>query len=155
MTVIAIIGVFSSITLVSLQNVRFEAKNTAIKSNMHALADQAEIYFYNAGNNSYGVQGWLCPPPGSSGCNTSTAMTGMFSDQTIINAIGKADTANDSAYVSCGSNATSYAVVTKMKGTGRGYWCVDSVGSAKEVAAMPPCGGGTYYVNGVYGCFNN
>jgi prepilin-type N-terminal cleavage/methylation domain-containing protein len=128
--VVAIIGILTAITLVSLSNARDKGYNAAIQSDLSTVQVQAQLYLSDHGN--YGTDFAV----GSLACPTSG--TYMFAvDVQMKNAIADAKSAagGASTAVKCYSNGGtgSYAVQASLRGAGingKTYWCVDSAGSA-------------------------
>lgn len=133
LVVIAIIGVLSAVVLASLNTARNKGNDAAIQSDMATIQTQAEIYYGGAGTNSYGVQAWT-HGSGTSGSGACTG--GVFSDATIIKALGGADAVNGAGEVTCFANQTGYLVAAQL--TSGGWWCVDHTGTGKaESGAWP------------------
>lgn len=126
LVVIAIIGVLSTIILASLNTARGKSVDAAILADLHTIQNQAELYYYGAGNNSYGTQAWLQ----NSNCSAAAS---MFSDLTIQSALKAADSANGSPLtVFCYASAgTSYVIGAQLTANAPAWWCIDSIGSAK------------------------
>ncbi len=141
LVVIAIIGILSAVVLASLNTARSKGADASIKSNLHTIQTQAELY-YDSNSNVYhtgGVASTLC---------TAAGIGGMFTDTTIKNAITGASTAfGGTAYANSAcalGTGTSYAVAHKLKSPTTVTWfCADSTGVAKEyVGATIALGGG-------------
>ena len=121
LVVIAIIGILSAVVLASLNTARGKGADASVKSNLHNMRAQAELYYSTASPESYGTFAVATCP--------TSASTGMFSDTTIIKAIASAVSAggNGSRCVAAG---TSYAIAVGMK-TANQAWCIDSTGQSK------------------------
>jgi len=123
LVVIAIIGILSAVVLASLNTARSKGQDAAIQSDLSTVRTQAEIYYGGDGSSSYGVEATDCT-------------MGMFvADATIARAIEAADDTNGLAgAVACNTatDGTAYAVAAQLVSS-TAYWCVDSVGNAKQV----------------------
>jgi type IV pilus assembly protein PilA len=132
LVVIAIIGVLSSVVLASLNTARNKGTDAAIKSQMAAIRPQAEIVYDNGGN--YGIG------QAAANCITSVS-TRLFGTTTIKNQVDNViSSAGGTTFTWCATNptsgnATDWAMVAVLKGTGAGTtaWCVDSTGASKQV----------------------
>lgn len=121
LVVIAIIGILSSVVLASLNTARGKGNDAKIKAQLSGLRAAAEIYYDNSG--------------GSYGITTDSCGAGMFNDSTS----GMSTYVASSNYpgnptVTCRSNGTSYAVSIPLTTAGQ-HWCVDSVGSSKQIGS--------------------
>lgn len=134
LVVMAIIGLLSSIIIASLNTSRSKGADAAIKEQLHALAQQAEIYYYNpaGGNGTYGATG------------TNSCTGGMFAaDLNIKNGL-LAISADNGAPVGDinGSKCAVpvggaiYAMTAKLTTPGllNPWWCIDSNGANKAEA---------------------
>lgn len=117
LVVIAIIGILSSVVLASLNTARNKGNDASIKSNLRAIATQAELYYDT--NNSYG-----------STASTCTAASTIFADATIAQAVSQADSVNGSlGSLTCGVSSSAWAVSARRPANQPSlYWCVDSTG---------------------------
>lgn len=142
LVVIAIIGVLSSVILASLGSARQRGNDAAIKTNLSTLQVQAEVYSYNVGSNTYGSAVL------SGRCDVGSSMFGA--DATIKSALSAISSTESCASVAACSgglgkamNCTvhnvaspldvSYAVFAKL--SSGAYWCIDSTGANRQVAA--------------------
>ena len=129
LVVIAIIGILSSVVLASLSAARNKGNDAKTQAQLSGLRAAAEIYYSN--NNSYGTA--------SDSCTTS-----LFGD-TNSGMSKYTDSTNypsGAAPLSCHTSGTAYAVSAKLtsaQGTNN-YWCVDSTGQSKGIAATLPAG---------------
>ncbi len=109
--VIAIIGIISSIVLVSLSSAREKGSNASVKQSLSQFMRGAEL-FYDQNNTFAGV------------CADETYNTSQLYNAALSNA--KTPTTNSR----CNSAAGAYAVTIELKtpeGTNT-HWCVDSRG---------------------------
>ncbi|MDP2642176.1 MAG: type II secretion system protein [bacterium] len=122
LVVVAIIGILSSVVLVSLNTARGKGNDAKVKAQLSGLRAAAEIYYDNVGN--YG-------PASNPGCGL-----GMFADSTS----GMVQYTTQGNYptgatLTCRSSNTAYAVSALLPGAGgTNSWCVDSAGSSKLIA---------------------
>ncbi len=117
LVVIAIIGILSSVVLASLYIGRLKAMDAAIKSDLHTIQNQMELYFSD--NNGYG--------PTINQTSAQTTIPGVGSsayitDAVINGALGKSSTQ---------TTGSSWAVAIKLKADAGNWWCLDSTGSPK------------------------
>ena len=131
LVVIAIIGILSAVVLASLNSARSKGSDAAVQSDLNTIQTEAELFYGGAGVNSYGTQAWV------SGAATSCT-GGMFSATNVGRALVAADAANGAGNVACVASDTSYVVAAALLATANTYWCVDSTGQAKTVAAALP-----------------
>jgi prepilin-type N-terminal cleavage/methylation domain-containing protein len=121
--VVGIIALAAAIVVATLNSSRYRGANAGIKSNMHTISQQVELFFLNNGN-SYGTDFTL----GSCAQTTGT----LFADTIIWKAIQEI-TRQSTVTPTCSSTATTWAVSTPLR-TSEGsstYWCIDSQGKAK------------------------
>ncbi len=119
LVVIAIIGILAAVVLSNLNDARKNAKDSAIKSSMTSIRNQAELY-YN--RNSYSYASFTSD---SEYQNLRTAILSNSPATAMSREIGTAE-----VYV--------FAVkLNKQNGTASVYFCVDSSGNAKETATVP------------------
>ena len=134
LVVVAIIGILVSVVLVALDSAKNKGNDAGVKTNLHTVANQAEIFYLN-NSSSYLPTGGVnvtgvCPTAyDASGSN-------LFSqNRVIIDAIAQAvSTGNGSA---CYNSASNYAVAVGLRLTANTSWCVDSSGAAKIENSVP------------------
>jgi len=114
LVVIAIIGILASIVLVNLNTARKKAKDAAIKGNMASLGAASAMYA-DTNNDDF-----------SAFCADTT-----YNVAGIITAVEGITTATN---VECNDQAADWAVCAQLVSDSTDYWCVDSDGSAKQVA---------------------
>ena len=119
---ISIIGLLSSIILVSLKTTREKANQASVQANLKTISVQAELYYEEAGLKTYGA---VKAP-------TSICTADMFTDITIKQALAAA-TSSGSGSVACtvGVGGQSWAMRVSYKDLS-GTWCTDSTGYAGE-----------------------
>lgn len=118
LVVIAIIGVLSGIVMVSLSAARTRSLDAKIKAQLSGARNSAEQYL--EANSDYGITTDLCDE--------------MFADPTYGMAT-YTDPANYPALVSmtCRSTTVAYAMSVSLPSAGT-FFCIDSAGSAQEIA---------------------
>jgi hypothetical protein len=107
---------------------REKGKDAAVQSNLSTIQTQAEIYYSDTGNNSYGSPSASCTGAGS-----------LFADKVIAQAIESVKESASGGTVTCNSTRTAYAVQTMLnapQSTSTPYWCIDSSGATKASSAV-------------------
>ena len=122
LVVIAIIGILSSVVLASLNTARGKGNDAKVKAQLSGARAAAEVYYDNTGNYS----------------TTAVCTGGMFVDGNSGMANYDLDVPGSTwptlTTIVCGSNNTAYAIKATLNG-GAAYWCVDSLGTSKQVNA--------------------
>lgn len=126
LVVIAIIGILAGIVLASLGSARNKGGDAAVQGDLVSIRAQAELYSTNNGN-SYGTQATTTT---AAGC---AAGSGIYSDQTVKNAITAAATAGGGG-VACSATTNYWVVKAQLKSNTSNAWCVSSSGSSTQVA---------------------
>lgn len=98
-----------------------KSSDAAIRSNLDTIRMQAEIYWSNPGNNSYGTAGTSCTTAGS-----------LFVDATIAKAITLVESANGTGTVACNNSLVAHAVSSQLYSNSARFWCVDSTGASSN-----------------------
>ncbi len=138
LVVIAIIGVLSAVVLASLNSARSKGNDVGVKANLATVSTQAALYLSD-NSNSFGnfVLG-TCPTSGSGN---------VFTNGTIVSAIGSALVASAGGTATCVATPSAYAVAVSRPAdvatTTSIYWCADSAGEhcGIDVAITgPSCG---------------
>ena len=112
--VIAIIGVITSIVMVSVNVARGKAANASVKQNLHGIGSQAEIFY----DNNSGTYSDFC------------------TDASVIPSLEGAGLAGSGVATStaCFDSSAGWAAQARFKVQDSGgftYWCVDNAGTAK------------------------
>lgn len=130
MVVIAIIGIFSSVVLGSLNSARGRSANTVIKSSLANARSQAELF-----NEVNGVNGYagVCLAASVSGVESIRRFVDAAHAVSVATNIGYLTSSNQpsTAYSACRANTTAWVVSIPLKipeGSGL-YFCVDSTGT--------------------------
>ncbi len=139
LTVIAIIGVLSTVVVVSLTAARYKGIDASTKENLNTIRNQAELRHSNLG--SYGVAVAVQGTAITSAPAYNAAGSNFFiSDQQANRALRAALLDGDSGYYAIGVNGQSWAVAIETKSVS-GYWCVDSQGTGKVITSTALGGG--------------
>jgi prepilin-type N-terminal cleavage/methylation domain-containing protein len=135
LVVVGLIAILSAVVIVSINNARSKGGDAGVKTNLHTVSNQAELFFLN-NTNSY------LPSGGSTfsiaTCPTYSAVgTNMLSrDSIMAQAIDKAVN-NGGNGSSCYNSSTAWAVAVGLKSSTTSSWCVDNTGSSRVVASAP------------------
>jgi prepilin-type N-terminal cleavage/methylation domain-containing protein len=121
--VVAIIGLLSAVVLSSLGTARNKAKDAKLKAELSQLRAQAEMYNDTNGNFGTAYSGL---------CSGATAGSLFVADTKVAAIITSITT---TAAPTCQSSASAWAVSAPLPGTATKHWCVDSLGSSKEINA--------------------
>lgn len=125
--VIAIIGILSSVVLVSNKGAKNKGADAAVKTGLQQIISQAETY-YSDNEDTYG--------------ETADCGDGIFSEDPVIaKQIAEVDKRDitDPESVICEASDQSIAVSAILKGSGES-WCVDNdLGSGPGVAGAEGC----------------
>ncbi len=118
LVVVAIIGILASVVLASLNTARAKGADAAVKANLSGIRAQAEILYDNTSN-----------------------YTTVCTDATVVSALNAASTAGAGNTTSdvCNSTPTTgaaWAASAPLKTAG--FWCVDSLGASRAIAATLP-----------------
>ncbi|MBX4197821.1 type II secretion system protein [Candidatus Parcubacteria bacterium] len=119
LVVIAVIGVLSATVLASLNNAREKGSNAAIKSSINNARSQAELYYADNTLSYLNV------------CNTGVLAGGLTKG--IYDLALNAASSNGGVVgtdVLCASDANTWALTARLRGTPINWYCVDSTGVA-------------------------
>jgi prepilin-type N-terminal cleavage/methylation domain-containing protein len=136
LVVVAIIGILASVVLASLSSARAKGGDAAVKTNLHTVTSQAEL-FYLSNNNSY------LPASGTAISITTPCPTYVLGGTNMI--IGNKNIADAIAEAvnrggngsSCYNSSSGYAVAVGLKSSASASWCVDTKGTSKQEAFAP------------------
>ena len=149
LVVIAIIGILASVVLASLNSARNKSKDASIKSQMAEMRKQAAVYYST--NGMYGVamgnDDWQA---------CSTSVNGIFNTtgggvgDMVLAVYKNSSSANGRVLCRIGTGGSNWAFAAPLYNpTGsNNAWCVDSAGTAKEVAVTFSQNGGAPLVSG-------
>jgi prepilin-type N-terminal cleavage/methylation domain-containing protein len=134
LVVIAIIGVLSAIVLSSLNNARQRGNDGRTKSQLSGMRAAAELYYDTNGN--YGAAG------NDPACNDGTPTLSMFASTDLASYVTTTvfPTGVTLKCVALAGATPGYAVTANLLSTAGAYWCVDSSGISRQVAAVQPDG---------------
>jgi type IV pilus assembly protein PilA len=122
MVVVAIIGILTTIIVVSITTTKSKAVDKAVQSTMLTIRNQAQLYYDAAGAGSYGSVATDCA-------------SGMFgNDDTLSKATLKLGSYTGPANTTCVSNTNTYSVATKLKLID-GYYCLDSANGGRVISS--------------------
>ncbi len=134
--VVGIIALMAAVVFAALNNARSKGGDAGVKSNLHSIANAAELFFVN-NSNSYLPAGGstftiaTCPAYSASGTNM------LSKDKTAATSIAQAISNGGNNGSSCYNSATAWAVAVGLKTNASASWCVDSSGVSRQVASVP------------------
>ncbi len=128
LVVVAILGILATIVLAATDASRARGKDSAIKSNLHTVKNQAEAYFLD-NESSY------LPPGGSTfeigTCPTyNPAGTNMLTTNKVL-ADAIAEAVSRGSGSSCYNSDQFWAVAVGLQSAPNTSWCVDTQGVAR------------------------
>lgn len=126
LVVVAILGVLTSIVLVSLTTANSRGKDGAVRENMANLRTQGQLYYND--NSNYGSNG--SNPVNSADCTSGIGGT-VFSDTRITKQIAAITFANGGGGVVCNVAAFGAGYAMSAKLPSGNYFCIDSNGVGK------------------------
>ncbi len=127
LVVIAIIGILAGIVLASLNNARGGANDAKVKEQLSGLRTAMEVYYGT--NSNYGTNAAQV----NANC---TAASTAFVNADVAPLVTAANYPSGSAPVcNMAASGASWAVSADLTATGATFWCVDSTGASKSVAA--------------------
>jgi prepilin-type N-terminal cleavage/methylation domain-containing protein len=121
LVVISIIGILTSVVLVSVSTANKRGNDAAVQSDLSEIRAQAQMYYNN-------YSGYVATPPLGSAGTCATAGT-VFADTKVKQQIDAAEKANGGRTVVCNVSidGADYAVSSELSTAGT-YYCVDSNG---------------------------
>lgn len=134
LVVVAILGILTSVVLVSLSTANTRGKDGAIQANLDSLRTQAQLY-YNA-NGGYGSNASLVNDTGD--CTANTAGT-VFEDARVRQQVAATNFANSGGSVTCNvaAGGAGYAIYAALASSFTTYFCVDSNGVGMRTTTAP------------------
>jgi prepilin-type N-terminal cleavage/methylation domain-containing protein len=129
LVVIAIIGILSSVVLASLNTARNKGTDAKTKTELGQIRAAAEI-FYDTSGSKYGTA-----VPASATCPATA--NSLTADAGVVAALGAI---SGTKYCGVAADYSAYAVAAPLlsPSAAGGYWCIDSVGNAKEIIVTTP-----------------
>lgn len=109
--VIAIIGLFASVVLTSLNSARLKGQDASVKANLVSARSQAELYWDSQKTN------------GKDG-----SYSGFCNSNVVLNIINSTPKVKNTSLV-CNDNKQKYAIYSLLNSGG--YWCIDNLGQQK------------------------
>ncbi len=136
MVVIAIIGILSALVLASLGTSRNRGNDGAIKSDLHTVGSQAEVFsasnnFTYAGGTGVVSPSTACP---ALQATNAGANYGLMGDSQFFKAVSAANGANGSGYCAYINTANSWAVAVQLNDDPKTAWCIDLSGTGKQIS---------------------
>ncbi len=150
LVVIAIIGLLASIILVSLNSARSKAKDTRVISDVRQVRSQIETEVSANGAFTVGASSCITANPaaanGAATINTINPPTANGNNCSPLNTDAQNNNGSNAIVVrsdtAVGTSATTFrafVVYAALNGS-NGYFCMDSTGQAKVLAAAPAAG---------------
>jgi prepilin-type N-terminal cleavage/methylation domain-containing protein len=136
MVVVGIIAILSAVVLAALTSGRNKGNDAGIKTNLHTIANQAEI-FYTDNNNSYlpmagGAIRTLQACPATYKANGTNMLS---QNKTISDALIQATSLGNICWAYVSTN--TWAVAIGLKSDSASSWCVDNAGASKQESFTP------------------
>ena len=127
LVVIAIIGILAGIVLASLGNARSGANDAKVKEQLAGLRIAMESYF--AVNGNYGTNAAQV----NATCNAANTAYVNAAVSPLVTAANYPTGSSPACNMAI--SGASWAVSADLLATGATFWCVDSTGASKAVAA--------------------
>ncbi len=134
MVVVGLVAILASLVMVALGTARGKGGDAGVKSNLHTIANQAELFM--TANNSYLPAGGstfsiaTCPTYNGAGTNM------LSKDKVIADSIAQA-VSNGGNGSSCYNSSSAWAVAVGLKSSPSLSWCIDNSGASKQVSSAP------------------
>jgi prepilin-type N-terminal cleavage/methylation domain-containing protein len=132
LVVIAIIGILASIILAALGSARKKGYDAAIKSEMHNVVPQMELYASTGGYAGGCGASATSTPPGVATLLNAAASQAASQLGTVPVVVNSAGAFNQ---VTCNSSGNLWAAEAPLTSSATGHpvmWCVDNSGSSKQ-----------------------
>lgn len=139
LVVIAVIGILASIVLVNLNTARKKAKDASIIASVSQIRNAAETYYSSNGNYGATAAGTatagVCEELGATAGDSTLDSGGDFGKlETAILAQGPTTVVcNEAATAAASADYASWVALQSETA----WFCVDSTGTAKKLAAAP------------------
>ncbi len=147
LVVVAIIGILTSIVIVSLTASKAKGIDGGIQSELVHARNQIELYY--AANGNYGTAYFTFPPVTNYGrcgrlvnsfLDTSNANGAIAASAaktaSILDNAGKLSNGTDLTNTNCVSTASTWAISVPLKTDSSYSWCVDSTGASRKVQPL-------------------
>ena len=133
LVVISIIGVLSSVVMASISKVKTKALDVAVKANLNAAREQAQIYYEDQSPNGYASATF-----GENPCPQiyDPSGTNLFTQDAVVSSAIVAAIAKGNGISACYASATAYGIAVGLKTAGYA-WCVDSTGNTSQFPGAP------------------
>lgn len=139
LVVITIIGILSTVVVVSINDARNKSIDSAVKENMNTMRTQAELYHSNRG--TYGTAVATQGVTDGSAYNASGANY-LIADRPANEAFDEAIDQGGQSYYAIGPNGQTWAVAVRLRvPVTTSYWCVDWQATSKIVTSTSLGGG--------------
>ncbi|MGH7249669.1 MAG: type II secretion system protein [Minisyncoccia bacterium] len=133
LVVVAIIGLLTSVVLISLTSARNKGADAGVKSNLVNAMSQAEV-FYNTNTALPGTYTNVCAVGPVGGTSTIYALVTAAAKAAGLSSY-TADTTGTLTTATCNDSASAWAAEVPLKSVANSMWCVDSTGKSKEESA--------------------
>lgn len=140
LVVVAILGILSSIVLVSLGTANTRGKDGAVQANLDSLRTQAQLYYND--NSGYGSNPLVVNSTGD--CTTGTAGT-VFAEPRVAKQVAATNLANGGGatvdvYCNVAAGGSAYAIYARLPSISSPitYFCVDSNGVGMNSTTATP-----------------
>lgn len=139
LVVITIIGILSTVIVVSINDARNRSVDSSVKENLHTVRNQAELYHSNRG--TYGTAAATASVTNGPTYN-ATGANFIIADRQANEAFDEAIDQGGQSYYAIGVSGQSWAVAVRMRApVTTSYWCIDSQGTGKTITSTSLGGG--------------
>ncbi len=137
LVVVAIIGILSSIVLVSLNSARLKGRDASAKGSLSSMRATAEIYYDT--HNSYGAAGGAVLTGGTSAASSLSVAnaTDICEYQEIARLADAVNNQTQNAVV-CDVTAAPAGFTVYAQLNDERYYCIDSVGFSGNITGTTP-----------------
>ena len=128
LVVIAIIGILSSVVLASLNTARSKGSDAAIKADIAGIRAAAELVYDTL--SGYGTLAYTAT---CGAVAVATPYTHVFNSSEVQASLDDAITKNGGTDAKCLATASSYWLAVPLKSNSALAWCIDHLGSSRQV----------------------